>query len=52
MNMMKNNLKERHEPLSQLAMPENTPAREADLRERVTTIPAPSGVFSGWGPRA
>lgn len=49
---MKNNKKERHEPQSTLAMPENMPAQPTILDERVTTIPAPSGVFSGWGPRA
>ncbi len=50
--MMKNNVNERHEPLSQLALPENNTPSPTILSERVTTIPAPSGVFSGWGPKA
>jgi len=49
---MKNNVKERQEPLSTLALPQHKQAQPTVIEERVTTIPAPSGVFSGWGPKA
>jgi len=52
MNIMNTDVKERHEPHSQLALPENNAPRPTILNERVTTIPTPSGVFSGWGPKA
>ncbi|HEV2262336.1 MAG TPA: hypothetical protein VGR69_08635 [Candidatus Rubrimentiphilum sp.] len=52
MKIVKTYIAEVPQPQSQLALPENRPAPPTILRERVTTIPARSGVFSGWGPAA